>query len=135
MADTICEDETGWTVAKQAEYFVAAAREGFERFGVFDGETMFGRVEGFVYFIAIGEPYVTQVKVGFTAGDPYARMKTLQTGCPFEMRMLGFVVGNKGQEAELHDVLRDERLKGEWFEYTDFVQRVIADELAAEMCE
>ena len=121
-----------WTVAKQAEYFVAAALHGHEKWGRYDGETIYGQVAGFVYFVAIGEPYITHVKIGFTAKDPHARMKGLQTGCPFKMRMLGFIVGNIVHEQELHDVLRDYRLEGEWFEYSDYVARIIRSQMETE---
>ncbi|MBB5709317.1 GIY-YIG nuclease family protein [Sphingomonas xinjiangensis] len=85
-------------------------------------ETPFGMAEGFVYFIGIGSPYVTHVKIGFTAGDPAARLASLQTGCPFKMEMLGFVFGTKSQEAELHHVFSDSRCMGEWFEFEPFVE-------------
>lgn len=86
--------------------------------------------DGFVYFAVIGYPYVTHVKIGFTKGDPEKRIKGLQTGCPFPIKLLGYVFGNVHREQELHDVMRDERVFGEWFEYTDFVKRVIEGELS-----
>lgn len=125
-------EDIGWTVSKQAEYFVAAAIHGYEKWGKHDGETIYGPVDGFVYFITIGAPYVTHVKIGYTAKNPFARMKDLQTGCPFKMQMLGFLVGNMGHEKELHAVLKEYRLEGEWFEYSDYVASIIRSQLEAE---
>jgi hypothetical protein len=92
----------------------------------------YGTATGFVYFIGIGDPYVSHVKVGFTRKNPIARMAGLQTGCPFKMRMLGYVFGNEAMEAELHDVLGADRTEGEWFEYSEYVARVIEGELNSE---
>ena len=125
-------EDIGWTVSKQAEYFVAAATHGYEKWGKFDGETLYGRVDGFVYFITIGSPYVTHVKIGYTSKNPFSRMKDLQTGCPFKMYMLGFLVGNMGQEKELHNVLKEYRREGEWFEYSDYVASIIRFQMEAE---
>jgi hypothetical protein len=88
--------------------------------------------DGFVYFAVIGEPYITHVKIGYTKGDPEKRVRSLQTGCPFPIKLLGYVFGNVHREQELHDVMRNERVFGEWFEYTDFVQKVINGELSEE---
>lgn len=88
--------------------------------------------DGFVYFAVIGYPYVTHVKVGYTKGDPEKRIRGLQTGCPFPIKLLGYVFGNANREQELHNVLRDERVFGEWFEYSDFVKQVIEGELSEE---
>lgn len=90
------------------------------------------KADGFVYFAVVGAPYITHVKIGYTKGDPEKRVKGLQTGCPFPIKLLGYVFGNIDREKELHDVMRDERVFGEWFEYTEFVQRVIEGELSEE---
>lgn len=123
-----------WTAAAEAENFVRGVRVGVNHFGlVREYEAgVFGDATGFVYFMAIGHPYTTHVKVGFTCKNPYSRMVSLQTGCPFKIRMLGFVFGNQGMEAELHDVFREERCQGEWFEYSDYVARQIGHFLTAQ---
>lgn len=92
-------------------------------------ETIFGKSKGFVYFIGIGGEYITHVKIGFTAKNPYTRLASLQTGCPFKLRMLGFVYGNADRERELHGVLKEYRVEGEWFEYSDYARQIILYEL------
>ena len=91
--------------------------------------------EGFVYFAVIGDPYPTHVKVGFTTNDPEKRVRGMQTGCPFKIRLLGYVFGTQYREDELHCVLEYYRGLGEWFEYSDYVARVIEGELSAEPVE
>ncbi len=122
---------------RESEYsramnFVAGVAIGVERFKDFYGDTHWGEAEGFIYFIAAGEPQPIWVKVGFTAGNPMSRLKNLQTGCPMPLTLIGFVMGTAGGEQTLHDVLRDRRTVGEWFTYDDFVDRVIRGELDAE---
>ena len=81
--------------------------------------------DGFVYFAVIGEPYITHVKVGFTTSDPEKRVKSLQTGCPFPIKLLGYVFGSLEREHELHDVFASDRLSGEWFAYSERVAEII----------
>lgn len=95
-------------------------------------ETLHGPATGFVYFIVIGDPWPDYVKIGYTAKNPRARMAALQTGNHQRLHLLGFVPGCVNMERELHDVLRDDRLEGEWFRFSDYVMRVIDSELEAE---
>lgn len=116
-----------------AMQFVADAKAGVRRWSsVRDYEGMYGRGEGFVYFAAIGEPRPTHIKIGFSKNDPNLRIKGLQTGCPYPIRLLGFVIGTATQEAELHDVLRDDRVQGEWFAYSDYVESITQDVMQRE---
>ena len=45
------------------------------------------------------------VKVGYTADLPEERIATLQTGCPYEIKLIGHTVGTLRQEQSLHDAL------------------------------
>lgn len=92
-------------------------------------ETMWGSAEGFVYFVVAGEAQ-EWVKIGFTAGDPRQRLKSLQTGCPLKLELIGAVPATVKAEAEIHDVLKEERGLGEWFQLTPYVRGLIADQLA-----
>lgn len=94
-------------------------------------ETIWGKSQGFIYFITAGDD-PEWVKIGFTTGAPSARLRSLQTGCPLKLRLLGAISAPSAAEAEIHDVLRDERGIGEWFRITPYVERLIADELAME---
>lgn len=117
----------------RAEKFLSDVRSGAQSFDdLWRYETIYGRSDGFVYFIGIGEPAIARVKVGYTKRNPFARLDGLQTGSAFEMKMLGFVFGTRIRERELHDVLRFDRLRGEWFEYSNHVAKIIHDELTEE---
>lgn len=123
-----------WSDARIAEGFVDGVKLGISQWKDVQGrENNAGWVAtGFVYFIGIGAPYVTHVKIGFTAKDPIARMANLQTGCPFKMTMLGYVFGSTGYEQELHRVLEDDRCEGEWFVFSDYVSTIVSGQLSAE---
>jgi hypothetical protein len=69
--------------------------------------------QGSVYFVQAGEG--GPIKIGWTGGDPKARMRDLQTGNPYPLSMLGHVPGSGADEAELHDRFRHLRMVGEWF--------------------
>lgn len=114
------------TFPSSARWFVEGAKlGGYSLRDVDRIETIYGPSEGFVYFITIGDPYPTHVKVGFTKGDPRDRQKSLQTGCPFPMKLLGYVFGTQIMERELHDVLRDERCQGEWFVFEGYCEQIV----------
>lgn len=115
----------------RAQNHLAGQQIGMSQVGEFDGETMYGPDEGYVYFITLGEPAIW-VKIGWTKSSPFSRMATLQTGCPYPMRMMGFVLATIGLEQDLHDVLREARRQGEWFEYTDRVARILQSHLDQE---
>lgn len=122
------------TEFEAADNFLRGVQLGVERFGdIAHYETVAGPSDGFVYFIGIGDPYITHVKVGYTKSNPYARMASLQTGCPFKMTMIGFVFGILGREQDLHCVFEDYRGIGEWFEYSPWVANVINDQLTGAM--
>lgn len=72
---------------------------------------------GHVYFLAAGSPEPLFVKIGYTRNAPDSRIKSLQTGCPYPIRLLGAIVGGPEIERELHDRLSECRAHGEWFEW------------------
>lgn len=88
-------------------------------------ETMYGPSEGFVYFVGNGAP--DWVKVGFTRAHPFVRLKALQAGSPVPLSLLGFTFGTMAMEAEIHDVLGDNRAEGEWFHWDPYVARIVED--------
>lgn len=133
MADLQSNDNDAWTEYQAASNFVDGVLVGAQAYSdVRYYETTYGASEGFVYFVAIGDPYPTHVKIGFTRKNPQGRLRELQTGCPYKMRLLGFVFGTVGREQELHDVLRDDRAEGEWFVYSDYVSLIVKDQLSTE---
>lgn len=72
---------------------------------------------GIIYFIASAE--TSRVKIGFTTGNPNARLKTLQTGSPTKLTLLAVRSGTMDDEQWLHREFADERLHGEWFDSSD----------------
>lgn len=59
------------------------------------------------------------VKIGYTTGSVEKRVKTLQTGQPFRLRVLDTVAVESEvhkQETLLHQFLKEQRRAGEWFE-------------------
>lgn len=122
-----------WTRAAAAANYLAGVRVGAESLAeIRHRETVYGPSTGFIYFAAIGDPYITHVKVGFTAKFPEARVRNLQTGCPFKITLLGYVFGNQGGEIDLHDVLKDHRCGGEWFLWSEYVERIVRGQLDTE---
>lgn len=66
----------------------------------------------FVYFI-IAKPS-SLVKIGI-AKDPRGRVKILQTGNHEELTWIGSLAGGHELEQEIHQMLADTRVRGEWF--------------------
>lgn len=70
---------------------------------------------GYVYFIA-EEPFMNRIKIGMS-GDPYARVKQLQTGNANKLVVKHVVATEKYKQMEklLHVLCKEEHLRGEWF--------------------
>ncbi len=70
---------------------------------------------GYLYLIhCVGFPYY---KTGVTTGNPHARIQALQTGLPFDLE-LEYAVQVPDiyqEEALLHEVYKDNHVRGEWF--------------------
>lgn len=65
-----------------------------------------------VYVIhAVGTGFV---KIG-VAEDVQSRLRTLATGCPYELRLVATIEADRAFEKKLHGQLRPERIRGEWF--------------------
>ncbi len=71
----------------------------------------------------------TPVKIGYTMDETamQGRIKSIQTGYPYPLRSLVLTEGTKQQEHQLHKLLGDFRLKGEWFEGAKPVMSVVDD--------
>ena len=67
---------------------------------------------GFLYFIASDSQKA--IKIGF-AEEVYMRLKSLQTGNPDELRLIGSVPCRAEAEALLHRQLRHKRVRLEWY--------------------
>lgn len=72
-------------------------------------------MSGYVYFIAPEQRPPDRVKIGFTSGNPEARLANMQTGSPERLRVLAYVQADKSLEGMLHEAFAPLRLHGEWF--------------------
>lgn len=53
-------------------------------------------------------------KIGFT-NTLTTRLPALQTGCPFELSLIGVINGTMSEEKKLHNKFREFHLRDEWF--------------------
>ena len=56
-------------------------------------------------------------KIGYTEKSITNRMKTLQTGCPYKLKLIKGIEGGFGIEKMLHEKYEASRKQGEWFEF------------------
>jgi hypothetical protein len=87
-----------------------------------------------VYFIRcsvpIGDGRVdSRVKIGFTRGDPAARITTFETGNPFPMAIAFTARGGLAEEKRLHERFSAYRVAGsrEWFHEAGELAEYIAE--------
>lgn len=75
------------------------------------------RHEGFIYFALQEEPQpdLGLSKIGWSGGNPAARVSSLQTGNPFPLKLVATVKGTRSDEALIHAGLADYHVRGEWF--------------------
>ena len=82
--------------------------------------------ENIIYFIL--DTYSNAVKIGYTTIKGLRRrLQTLQTGTPYELRLLGAVWGDKKIEKQLHEKFHYSHIRGEWFHYTKELEEFIAE--------
>lgn len=77
-----------------------------------------------VYFIGASLESAAPVKIGISF-NPVARLRTIQTGHPTQLRLLAIDYGGAKKEAELHRLFGNCRLNGEWFSITSSLRRRI----------
>ncbi|MFF9982865.1 GIY-YIG nuclease family protein [Streptomyces erythrochromogenes] len=73
------------------------------------------RRKGGAVYVA-GNFFSGVVKIGFTGGDPQARVAALQTGNPHKLRVLDAYCGEAWLERALHKYFEHRRMNGEWFD-------------------
>lgn len=81
--------------------------------------------KGFVYFLALG----AKVKIG-TCGNVKARIKALSTGIPGKARVYYVTPGDRKLERELHEFFAEDRISGEWFQFSRPIKDWIATDEA-----
>ncbi len=68
---------------------------------------------GCVYFIKSEK--TDEIKIGYTSGEVKNRLRSLQTGHPYKLKILATLSGTRDDERSLHEKFANSRLKGEWF--------------------
>lgn len=70
-----------------------------------------------VYFLTEGK----HIKIGYTTQPILERIKQLNTGSVQELHLLGWMLGNKVTEKQLHQRFANNRVRfnGEWFNPTE----------------
>lgn len=76
-----------------------------------------------IYFVQCGKN--GPIKIGYTGEDDDSReinfknvnnrIKAMQVGCPYELKLLWAVCGGIDYEADLHEKWTHENIRGEWF--------------------
>lgn len=75
-----------------------------------------------VYFIALASlPFV---KIGFTK-DIYQRKASMQTNCPFMLKLIAFYPAKSIHERYLHQLLSASCHRDEWFAYTRQIDKTL----------
>lgn len=72
--------------------------------------------QGLVYFITAIHGKEVRVKIGFTRGDPIARLRNLQCGSPLPLGIYTAFDGDEDMERRFHETFAPLRLHGEWFD-------------------
>ena len=65
-----------------------------------------------IYFIKAQ----SNVKIGYAA-DPLKRLKELQTGNPYKLKLVATMPGCFKTESAIHEVYKKYKRTGEWFKY------------------
>lgn len=83
--------------------------EGLDRscFSVDDGH-------GFIYFVSTDEIPDFPIKIGWTKRHDHLRLKQLQNGCPYRLKILAIVHALDHMESALHAKFKHLRMTGEW---------------------
>jgi hypothetical protein len=80
-----------------------------------------------VYFLSAGG----FIKIGTTRGSADSRIRSIQTGCPFPIEVLGVIPGGASAERALHSKFSHLRTHGEWFFDSEQIRAEIARERIA----
>ncbi len=76
-------------------------------------------------FVYVFVNYFSNVcKIGYSA-NPIKRLNTIQTGCPFKLKMIVVVKGNRSVEKALHKKYKKYKTNGEWFNYKEELKEAI----------
>lgn len=78
---------------------------------------------GYIYFVTFD---LETVKVGF-ATDVRSRLSQIQVSSPAELTEIVRYLGTPDDEGRIHNLLRQHRIRGEWFDWNDEVDGFMED--------
>ena len=81
-------------------------------------------MSGYVYFIQAKESRA--VKIGWTKEQLRGRLSACQTGSHEELELVAYFSGSMQDEKRMHDYFASDRLRGEWFRWSDDLATMIA---------
>ena len=67
-----------------------------------------------VYFIQC-EDFNNYIKIGWTTNNPVKRLKNLQVGCPYPLKIIGIMECDRHVERSLHLIFEQCIVVNEWF--------------------
>lgn len=79
-----------------------------------------------IYFVQAGKN--GPIKIGQTSNGVEDRIAQLQSGCPYELKLLWLYTGDDFTESEIHGRFRQEKIRGEWFRPSQKLLRFIREE-------
>lgn len=94
------------------------------------------REQGYIYLFEIEDSNKTKfLKIGWEVSEEIKRDKSLQTGCPFEIKPLHKIKGSIKAEKYLHRKFKHLHFRGEWFSYNKEILNLFTNPLAIELIE
>ena len=93
-------------------------------------------LEGRIYLVKCGDS--DYYKIGITGMGGDARLKSMQTNCPYKLEVVHEVYSKDPYEVEwrIHEKFQDHQVRGEWYEFCSLeVEHVksIMDGMSSEM--
>ena len=76
-----------------------------------------------IYFIS--QENDKYVKIGYSSGMGRKRLAAMQTGNPHRLSLLAVFEGDEDRERELHKYFKADRIRGEWFHYSEDIHLCI----------
>lgn len=80
-----------------------------------------------VYFIEAVNGGFIKIGVSRRGRSGELRLRDLQVGCPFTLRLLSQVEGGRSLEARLHQQFRKYHVRGEWFRDVPEIRKYAAE--------
>lgn len=71
-------------------------------------------------------------KIGFSE-KPEKRLRGIQTGCPYRIKLINKIIGLPADEKYLHRKFVSNKLHGEWFDLTDEILNHFSQDLLSQL--